>query len=173
MKKGKGEKNEVVVKALRPFGTSIFTEMTVLANEHQAVNLSQGFPDFDGPREIREAAADAILRGPNQYVHSAGLPLLRQAIARKMERFYGVKVDPEEEVTVTSGATEGLCATLLGILEPGDEVILLEPVYDSYPPVSLMAGARIRYVSLKGPDFSLPREELEAAFGPRTKAVLT
>ncbi len=125
---------EVAVEALRPFGTSIFTEMSVLANTHNAVNLSQGFPDFDGPREIRAMAADAILRGPNQYVLSHGIPELRRAVARKMKRFYGVEVDANDEVTVTSGATEGLCATFLGILEPGDELILLEPSYDVYPP---------------------------------------
>jgi N-succinyldiaminopimelate aminotransferase len=165
-------RKEAVVKALRPFGTSIFSEMTALANRFGAVNLSQGFPDFDGPEEIRASAAAAILRGPNQYAPSAGIPALRQALARKMERFYGVKVDPELEITVTSGATEGLCAALLGLLEPGDEVILLEPAYDTYAPVSALARATIRYVSLRVPDFSLPREELSAAFGPRTKAVL-
>ncbi|HDZ91781.1 MAG TPA: aminotransferase class I/II-fold pyridoxal phosphate-dependent enzyme [Deltaproteobacteria bacterium] len=163
---------ELVVEALRPFGTSIFTEMSVLANTHGAINLSQGFPDFDGPMEIRARASDAILRGPNQYVLSHGIPALRRAVARKMKRFYGVEVDPETEVTVTSGATEGLCATLLGILEPGDEVILLEPCYDVYPPLSAMAHARIRYVSLEGPEFALPREELARTFGARTKAII-
>lgn len=165
-------RKEAVVEALRPFGTSIFSEMTELANRFGAVNLSQGFPDFDGPEEIRASAAAAILRGPNQYAPSAGIPALRQALARKMERFYGVTVDPELEITVTSGATEGLCAALLGLLEPGDEVILLEPAYDTYAPVSALARATIRYVSLRVPDFSLPRDELAAAFGPRTKAVL-
>ncbi len=163
---------EVVVKALRPFGTSIFTEMTVLANRHGAVNLSQGFPDFDGPVEIRRGAAAAIVEGPNQYAPSHGVPEIRQAIARKMKRFYGLEVDPDQEITVTSGATEAMCATLLGILETGDEIILLEPWYDAYPPVATMARARIRYVSMKPPDFVLPREELSRAFGPRTKAVV-
>ncbi len=163
---------EILVKALRPFGTSIFTDMTALANAHGAVNLSQGFPDFDGPEEIRKKAAEALLRGPNQYAPSMGIPAFRQAIARKMERFYGVQVDPDLEVTVTSGATEGLCATLLGILEPGDEIILMEPWFDTYPPVATLAGARIRYVSMQPPDFKLPEEALSAAFNPRTKAVL-
>jgi N-succinyldiaminopimelate aminotransferase len=167
-----GKSKGVVVEALRPFGTSIFTEMTVLANTFGAVNLSQGFPDFDGPEEIRKRAAEAILRGPNQYALSTGIPALRQAIARKMARFYQVKVDPEQEVTVTSGATEGLCATLLGLLESGDEVILLEPAYDTYAPVAAMARARTRHVSLTIPDFSLPREELAAAFNERTKAII-
>lgn len=163
---------EVTVKALRPYGTSIFTEMTVLANSHNAVNLSQGFPDVDGPREVRQRAAEAILRGPNQYALSWGIPSLREAVARKMHRFYGITVDPETEITVTSGATEGLCATLLGILEPEDEVILLEPVYDTYAPISALARARIRYVSLEGDTFQLPREKLAQTFSARTKAIL-
>ena len=173
MRIGKDQgRKEVVVEALRPFGTTIFTEMTVLANAFGAVNLAQGFADFDGPEEVRARAAEAIMRGPNQYAPSKGIPELRQAVARKMKRFYGVEVDSDEEVTVTHGATEGLCATLLGILEPDDEVILLEPCYDSYPPVATMARANIRYVTLQGPDFKLPREELAEAFGPRTKAIV-
>ncbi|MFO7599463.1 MAG: aminotransferase class I/II-fold pyridoxal phosphate-dependent enzyme [Candidatus Desulfacyla sp.] len=167
-----GQENDVVVEALRPYGTSIFTEMTVLANAHGAVNLSQGFPDVDGPEEIRQRAAEAILRGPNQYPLSAGILPLREAVARKMKRFYGIAVDPETEVTVTSGATEGLCATLLGILEPEDEVILIEPVYDTYAPISALARARIRYVSLEGDTFELPREKLVQTFSPRTKAII-
>ncbi len=166
------ETDEVVVQALRPFGTSIFTEMSVLANAHGAVNLSQGFPDFDGPEAIRHKAAEAIKRGPNQYVLSYGIPVFREAVARKMERFYGVRVDPDAEITVTGGATEGLCATLLGILEPGDEVILLEPSYETYAPVSAMAGAKIRYVSLEGSDFALPEGKLAEAFNSRTKAIV-
>jgi aspartate/methionine/tyrosine aminotransferase len=167
-----GQENDVVVNALRPYGTSIFTEMTVLANAHNAVNLSQGFPDVDGPEEIRRRAAEAILRGPNQYALSFGIPSLREAVARKMKRFYGITVDPETEVTVTAGATEGLCATLLGILEPEDEVILLEPVYDTYAPISALGRASIRYVPLEGDTFQLPREKLARTFSPRTKAIL-
>ncbi|MFO7986595.1 MAG: aminotransferase class I/II-fold pyridoxal phosphate-dependent enzyme [Desulfatiglandaceae bacterium] len=166
------KQREAVVEALRPFGTSIFTEMTVLANRHHAVNLSQGFPDFDGPREIRARAAEAILRGPNQYALSYGIPQFRHAVSSKVKRFYGIDVNPDEEVTVTCGATEGLCATLWGILEPGDEVILLEPVYDSYPPVAAMARVKIRYVSLNPPDFHLPRERLREVFGPQTRAIV-
>ncbi|MEJ2587290.1 MAG: methionine aminotransferase [Deltaproteobacteria bacterium] len=166
------ENKEVVVKALRPYGTSIFTEMTLLSNRYDAVNLSQGFPDFDGPEEIRSRAADAIRRGPNQYALSYGIPELRHAISRKMKRFYGVDVDPDEEITVTAGATEGLCATLLGILEPGDEVILLEPAYDSYAPIAALARANIRYVSLEPPHFNLPKERLSDAFGPNTRAIV-
>jgi len=167
-----GQENGVVVNALRPYGTSIFTEMTVLANANGAVNLSQGFPDADGPEEIRRRAAEAILRGPNQYALSSGILSLREAVARKMKRFYGIDVDAETEVTVTSGATEGLCATLLGILEPDDEVILLEPAYDTYAPISALAHARIRYVSLEGDTFQLPRERLAETFSPHTKAII-
>ncbi|RJR20302.1 MAG: aminotransferase class I/II-fold pyridoxal phosphate-dependent enzyme [Desulfobacteraceae bacterium] len=168
----KNKISEPTTRALRPFGTSIFTEMTALASEFGAVNLSQGFPDFEGPLEVRQKAAEAIIRGPNQYPPSMGIPSFRKAIARKMMRFYGVEVDPDTEITVTSGATEGLCATLLGILEPGDEVILIEPAYDSYAPISALAGAKIRFVRLTPPDFKLPMDELEAAFNPATKAIL-
>jgi N-succinyldiaminopimelate aminotransferase len=163
---------EVAVRALRPYGTSIFTEMSALAVAHNAVDLSQGFPDFDGPEDIRKVAADAIMAGPNQYVPTQGIPELRRAVAGKMKRFYNVDVDEENEVTVTSGATEGLCATMLGILEPGDEVILLTPSYDAYPPLVSLAGAVIRYVSLEGSDFRLPRNKLAEAFGPKTRAIV-
>ena len=170
--KGKQGKSQVVIEALRPFGTTIFTEMTNRANALGAVNLSQGFPDFDGPEEVRAKAAEAIVRGPNQYAPSAGIPELRQAVARKMRRFYGVEVDANEEITVTSGATEGLCATMLGILELGDEIILIEPCYDSYAPVAALARANVRSVSLQAPEFMIPREELAQAFSPKTRAVL-
>ena len=170
--RSQNDNQEIVVKALRPFGTSIFTDMTALANTHRAINLSQGFPDFDGPEAVRKKAAEAIIRGPNQYAPSMGILQFRDAVARKMRRFYGVQVDPETEVTITAGATEGLCATLLGILEPEDELILLEPWFDTYPPIAALAGARIRYVSLELPDFSLPREALAKAFNDRTKAIL-
>ena len=166
------EKKEVVVQSLRAFGTSIFTEMTELANANGAVNLSQGFPDFEGPEEVRARAAEAIMRGPNQYCPSVGIAHLRQAISRKMKRFYGLEVDPDTEVTVTAGSTEGICATLLGLVEPGDEVILLEPCYDSYPPMASLAQARIRYVPLNLPDFSLPKETLAGAFNSKTKAIV-
>ena len=166
------DETDVVVEPLRPFGTTIFTEMTVLADKHGAVNLSQGFPDFDGPEEIRRRAAEALIRGPNQYAPSTGIGELRHAVARKMKRFYDVDVDPENEITVTAGSTEGLCSTLLGILEPGDEIILLEPSYDSYAPVAALARAKIVHVSLSAPDFSLPRDKLARAFNAKTKAIL-
>ncbi len=167
-----GGKDTAVVEALRPFGTSIFTEMTSLAERWGAVNLSQGFPDFDGPEDIKAKAAETLLRGPNQYIASSGLLSLRQAVARKMKRFYDLDIDPEEEVTVTSGATEGLCASFLALLEPGDEVILLEPSYDAYPPLAALARARVRRVPLLGPRFDLPVDELRRAFGPATRAIV-
>ena len=165
-------KPDAVVRALRPFGTSIFSEMTALSDRWGAVNLSQGFPDFDGPEEIKARAAEALLQGPNQYIASAGLPSFRQAVARKMKRFYDLDVDPDKEVTVTSGATEGLCSAFLALLEAGDEVILLEPTYDAYPPLAALARARVRRVPLQGAGFELPVDELSRAFGPATRAIV-
>ncbi|RLB14615.1 MAG: aminotransferase [Deltaproteobacteria bacterium] len=161
-----------VREALKPFGTTIFTEMTALSNRVGAINLSQGFPDFEGPEEVRQAAADAIMRGPNQYCPSMGIAPLREAVAEKMKRFYGVSVDADSEVTVTAGASEAIGAALLGLVEPGDEVILLEPTYDLYPPMVAMAGATPVYVPLQPPGFTLPREALQKAFTPRTKAII-
>ncbi len=161
-----------VAECIRPFGTSIFTEMSQLAEHHGAVNLSQGFPDFDGPDGIKRAAAEALLAGPNQYAPSPGLPQLRRAVAAKMRRHYGVTVDPDREVTVTAGATEGLSAALLGLLNPGDEVVLLEPAYDLYPAVVARAGARAVSVALAERSWELDRDALAAAFGPRTRAII-
>jgi N-succinyldiaminopimelate aminotransferase len=169
---GRRLRNEVVVEALRPYGTTVFTEMTALAQACGAVNLSQGFPDFEGPEEVKARAAEAIVQGPNQYAPSIGIPELRQAVARKMKRFYGIEVDPESQITVTSGATEGLCSTLLGILEPGDEVVLLEPYYDSYPPLCALARVNVRYVSLEERDFQLPEQALAKAFNQKTRAIV-
>lgn len=158
--------------ALRPYGTSIFTDMTLLANEHGAVNLSQGFPDFDGPEEIRRRAANAILEGPNQYAPTIGVAKLRMAVAEKLERFHGVRVDPDAEVTATAGATEGLAAALLGVVEPGDEVVLIDPSYDLYPAMIARAGGVPIHVPLEGRSFALPEAALAAAFGPRTRAIV-
>jgi N-succinyldiaminopimelate aminotransferase len=166
------KEKEPICNAFRPFGTSIFTEMTALSNSVGAVNLSQGFPDFDGPDEVKQAAARAILNGSNQYAPSIGVPSLRKAVAAKLKRFHGMVVDPDTQVTVTSGATEGLTASLLGILEAGDEVIVLEPCYDLYPPMIARAGAKAVYVALKRPGFTLPEEALRKAFGPRTRAIM-
>ncbi len=157
---------------LRDIGTSIFAEMTQLAVQHQAVNLGQGYPDFDGPDFVKEAAVAAIRSGHNQYCRTSGLPELVRAIAAHQRRFYGLDYDPETEVTVYAGATEGICATLQGLLEAGDEVILFEPFYDAYPAALAMAGAVPRVVTLGGPGFRYDRAALEAAVGPRTRALL-
>jgi N-succinyldiaminopimelate aminotransferase len=157
---------------LRDIGTSIFAEMTQLAVRHQAVNLGQGFPDFDGPDFVKEAAVAAIRAGHNQYCRTSGLPELVRAIAAHQQRFYRLDYDPETEVTVYAGATEGICATLQGLLEAGDEVVLFEPFYDAYPAALAMAGAVPRVVTLGGPEFRYDPAALEAAVGPRTRALL-
>ena len=153
-------------------GTTVFEVMSRLAIEHGSINLGQGFPDQDGPQDVRQAAADALMAGPNQYPPMAGLPELRQAIARHAKRFYDLDVDWQSEVVVTSGATEALADCFFGLLNPGDEVVLLEPLYDSYAPIVERAGAVPRFVRLEPPEWSLPLDELSRAFGPKTKAVL-
>lgn len=153
-------------------GTTIFTVMSALATEKGAINLGQGFPDGDGPADVVRAAADALLDGRNQYPPLAGVPELRQAVAAANRRFYGLDVDPAREVVVTSGATEAITACLMALLDPGDEVVLIEPLYDTYLPVVRLLGATPRLVRLSPPRWELPRAELAAAFGPKTKAIL-
>ena len=153
-------------------GTTIFTVMSALSVEHGAINLGQGFPDEDGPDDVRAAAARVSMEGPNQYPPMMGLPALRQAVAAHNKRFYGLDVDWQTQVLVTSGATEALTASLLALLSPGDEVVLIEPVYDSYLPIVQLAGAVPRMVRLRSPEWSLPEAELRAAFGPRTKLLV-
>lgn len=157
---------------LSGLGTTIFAEMSALALRTGAVNLGQGFPDTDGPAEVIEVAVDALRSGRNQYAPGTGVPELRQAIAAHQKRFYGVDVDPDTEVGVTTGATEAIASALLGLVDPGDEVIVLEPYYDSYVAVIQMAGAARRPVTLRAPDFRLPIDELRAAVSPRTTAIL-
>jgi aspartate/methionine/tyrosine aminotransferase len=153
-------------------GTTIFTVMSALAARHGAINLGQGFPDVEGPQDVVRMAADALLDGRNQYAPLTGLPELRQAVAAANQRFWGLEIDPDGGVLVTSGATEALAVCLMGLLNPGDEVILLEPLFDTYLPVVRMLGAVARLVRLQPPDWSLPADSLAAAFGKRTKAVL-
>ncbi|HTR17441.1 MAG TPA: aminotransferase [Acetobacteraceae bacterium] len=153
-------------------GTTIFTVMSALAVRHGAINLGQGFPDTEGPADVVRAAADALLDGRNQYPPLTGLPELRAAVAAANQRFYGLAIDPASEVVVTSGATEALAASLVALLDPGDEVVLIEPLYDTYLPVVKLLGAVPRLVRLEPPDWTLPRAALAAAFGPRTKAIL-
>src|SRR6188472_3140463 len=151
---------------------TIFTTMSALAIRTGAVNLGQGFPDADGPKSVLDAADRAMREGRNQYAPGPGVPALRQAIARHQHRHYGLEVDPECEVVVTTGCTEGIAAALLGLVDPGDEVIVLEPYYDSYVAMIQMAGAVRRPVTLRAPDFRLGADELRAAVGPGTRFVL-
>jgi aspartate/methionine/tyrosine aminotransferase len=157
---------------LSGLGTTIFTVMSALAVEHHSINLGQGFPDTDGPEDIVRAAADALLDGRNQYPPMPGLPELRQAVAAHNRRFYGLEVDWAREVVVTSGGTEAITACLMAVLNPGDEVVLIEPLYDTYAPVVRLIGAIPRFVRLQPPAWDLPRTVLADAFGPATKAIL-
>ncbi len=158
-------------KAAR-FTESVIREMTRLANQHGAVNLSQGFPDFPAPAELKQAACEAIARDVNQYAITWGAKSLRDAIAAKFTRLYGVAVDPETEVTVTCGATEAMMAALLAFLDPGDEVVIFEPFYENYGPDAILSGAVPRFVRLRPPDWSFDPDELRRAFGARTRAVI-
>ena len=153
-------------------GTTIFEAMSALAREHDAVNLGQGFPDDPGPLDVRQAAAAFVVDGHNQYPPMMGLPALRQAVAAHAKQFYGLALDWQTEVLVTSGATEALMDCFLGLLELGDEVILLEPAYDTYAPVIARLGAVARAVRLTPPDWTLPREALAAAFTAQTKMIV-
>lgn len=162
----------MTAQRLQPFGNTIFSEMTRLALAHGAINLAQGFPDFEGPPSILEAAIDALRSGHNQYARSMGHPLLVRAIAERQERLYGLAYDPMTEVIVFSGATEGIASSLLGLLDPGDEVIVFEPFYDSYPAIAALAGATVRHCTLRFPDFALDLDELASLFNARTKLVL-
>lgn len=153
-------------------GTTIFTVMSALAVQHGAINLGQGFPDTEGPADIVRAAADALLDSRNQYPPLSGVPELKAAVAAANQRFYGLEIDPAAGVCVTSGATEAITACLMALLNPGDEVVLIEPLYDTYLPVVQMLGAVARLVRLEPPLWELPREALAAAFGPRTKLLL-
>jgi aspartate/methionine/tyrosine aminotransferase len=153
-------------------GTTIFTVMSALAAEHGAINLGQGFPDYDGPPDVIDAAAAALRDGRNQYPPMTGVPELREAVAHANRRFYGLEVDPKTEIVVTSGATEAVTACLMAVLNPGDECVLIEPLYDTYLPVVKLLGAVPKLVRLSPPRWELPRAELAAAFGPKTKAIL-
>jgi N-succinyldiaminopimelate aminotransferase len=159
------------------FGTTVFSEFSALARDAGAVNLGQGFPDFDGPEEVKAAACEAIARGVNQYAIGSGAEELRAAIATHAKRFYGQAVDPSTMVTVTSGATEAIFDTVLALVDPGDEVVMFEPFYDSYTASVAMAGGVPRFVPLRPPDEAhatwwFDRDELARAFGPKTRLVL-
>src|SRR3954465_3370003 len=158
--------------ALAGFGTTVFTEFSALAERTGAINLGQGFPNEDGPAEVLEAAAAALRNGRNQYAPLPGVPALRAAIAEHQRRFYGLEIDPDTQVQVTMGATEAIAAAVLGLCEPGDELIALDPSYDSYAAAAAMAGARFVPVPLHPPEWSLDPAELAAAVTGRTRLVL-
>lgn len=158
--------------ALVPFGTTIFTEISRLALEHGAVNLAQGFPDFDGPDHVKKAAIDAINAGHAQYARMAGVPELNRAVAGAFLRDSGLGIDPDAQVTVTAGCTEAIAATLIGLLNPGDEVVLFEPYYDSYRACLAMARATPRFVTLREPRFEIDESALGNAVTARTRAII-
>ena len=161
-----------VSSKLPDIGVSIFAVQTRLANEHRAITLSQGFPDFDCDPALVEAVSRAMREGHNQYAPMPGVLALREGIAAKVEQLYGPKYDPMTEVVVTSGATAGLFATLTTFVQPGDEVILFEPCYDSYVPVIRLSGGTPVIVSLRYPDYSVNWDEVRRAITPRTRAIL-
>src|ERR687886_89064 len=176
---------ETMASRVRGFGTSIFSEMSALALDHGAINLSQGFPDFAAPAFVKHAAIDAIREDYNQYAPAPGLPEFRRAIAATYLRDYGLEADPLTEVTVTSGATEALFSTLMALIDPGDEVIVFEPAYDAYVPDIIMAGGIPRFVTLHPPSgsgsemgrpeaqrWSFDAAQLRAAFTDRTRAIV-
>lgn len=153
-------------------GTSIFTVMTKLANEHHAINLSQGFPDFDCAPELVEAVASYMRKGENQYAMTQGAATLREALADKVYRLYKRKYDPETEITVTAGATEGLFSAITALVHPGDEVILFEPAYDSYVPVVRLSGGNPVFVTLRFPDYRIDWDEVRRALSPKTRLLI-
>jgi len=154
------------------YGTSVFEVMSRLAIKHGTINLGQGFPDEDGPEDIRRAAAEAVIEGPNQYPPMMGLPALRQAVAEHDRRFYGLDVDWQSEVMIASGGAEALADCLFGLINPGDEVVLIEPLYEMYLPLVRFAGGVPKLVRIEPPDWKLPRRALEEAFSDRTKLIL-
>src|ERR671939_748200 len=154
------------------FTESVIREMTRLALKHGAINLSQGFPDFAAPADIKERAMQAIAEDVNQYAITWGARDFREAIARKTNWYLGLEIDPETEITVTCGSTEGMIAAMMATVDPGEEVIVFEPFYENYGPDAILSDARPRYVSLRAPDWSFDRDELRAAFNEKTKAII-
>ena len=156
----------------RRFTESVIREMTRLCRQHGAVNLAQGFPDFPAPQEIKDAACRAIEADVNQYAITWGAKGLRDAIASKAKRWYGMDVDPERQIAVTCGATEAMIASILALVDPGDEVVVFEPFYENYAPDAILAGAEPRFVPLRPPDWTFDPDELAAAFGPKTRGII-
>jgi len=159
------------VSKLPRVGTTIFTVMSALATEHRSVNLGQGFPDFDCDPRLLDAVNDAMRQGHNQYPPMAGVPALRQAVAAKIERIHGAHYDADSEITITAGATQAIFTALLAIVRPGDEVIVIEPVYDSYlPNIALTGGVAVKVPMTD--DFRVPWDRVRAVVGPRTRAIM-
>ncbi|MBC8016311.1 MAG: aminotransferase class I/II-fold pyridoxal phosphate-dependent enzyme [Sporomusaceae bacterium] len=154
------------------FNESVIREMSRIATAHNAINLAQGFPDFPASDEIKQAAVHAILNDHNQYAITWGTKSLRDAIALKNKRDYGIELDPERQITVCCGSTEGMVATLLATVNPGDEVIIFQPFYENYGPDAILCGATPKYVQLHPPEFNFNAEELAAAFSERTRAII-
>src|SRR5579871_5024259 len=154
------------------FTESVIREMTRLAHQHDAVNLGQGMPDFETPAELKEAACRAIRDGFNQYAITWGAPVLRKAIARKVHSFNGIPCDADANVTVCCGATECMMATMLALVDPGDEVVVFQPFYENYGPDALLSGATPVWVPLHPPDWRFDPDELRRAFSPRTRAII-
>ena len=162
----------MLARRLQGIPPTIFSEMSALAVRTESVNLGQGFPDVDGPPGVIARAVEALENGQNQYAPGTGVPALREAIARHQGRHYGLDLDPDRQVCVTTGCTEGVAAALLGLVDEGDEVVVLEPYYDSYVAMIQMAGGVRRPVTLRWPDFRLDVDELRAVVGPRTRFIL-
>ena len=161
-----------IASKLPNVGTTIFTVMSRLAQEHNAINLSQGYPDFDCAKELRDLVTKYINAGLNQYPPMAGVTRLRERIAEKVEALYGAKYDPEHEVTVTPGATYGIFTAIATLVRPGDEVILFEPAYDSYAPSIQVNGGVPVYVQLRYPDYSIDWQQVQRAITPKTRLIL-
>jgi aspartate/methionine/tyrosine aminotransferase len=165
-------KRELLSHKAAQFTESVIREMTRLANLHGAVNLAQGMPDFPAPQEIKEIACRAIMSDVNQYAITWGAPRFRNAIAQKTRACLGLDIDPEREITVTCGSTEAMIASLLAVIDPGDEVIVFEPFYENYGPDAILSGATPRYIPLRPPDWSFDPDRLAAAFNERTRAII-
>ncbi|HEV8487213.1 MAG TPA: aminotransferase class I/II-fold pyridoxal phosphate-dependent enzyme [Blastocatellia bacterium] len=163
---------QIISQKAEQFTESVIREMTRQANLHGAINLSQGFPDFAAPEEIKLAACDAIMADVNQYAITWGAKRFRDAIARKSSWYLGLEVDPEREITVTCGSTEAMIAAMMAIVNPGDEVIVFEPFYENYGPDAILSGATPRYVTLHAPEWNFDPDELAAAFNDNTKAII-
>lgn len=157
---------------LPALGTTIFTQMSALAQQHQAINLSQGFPDFDGPRYLQERLAYHVAQGANQYAPMTGVPALREAIAGKTAELYGYQPDVNSEITVTAGATEALYAAITALVRRGDEVICFDPSYDSYAPAVALAGGELRRIALQPPHFRVDWRQFAAALSEKTRLVI-